>query len=319
MFKWTEAVKFILIDIDNIQDEYLNFPYEKYAKYRFFSLDKENRFYISDFLTLLKDVADNYSYYSSEIVCISCNTEIIKEMMRYHVGTIGVSGTKDLGYLTDNYCCSVDELAKIIRKQMASFPAELYAEGKKEIRSLIYISRKCTDKNNEYQIFYGGRYFPKNKDYFSYDALSAHILNFKNRSDPVIAAYYKRAIKTIFKYNDIDLVTYVPLKPSQIENHEFNRFEAIDLPEIDGKKVKYTKVIECRNDFRQKELSFIERKQAVRNSYAITDKKLIENKTVLVLDDIVTTCSTSSAIADILYEAGAIEVLFLVIAVNQMI
>ncbi|MBQ8171120.1 MAG: ComF family protein [Oscillospiraceae bacterium] len=64
----------------------------------------------------------------------------------------------------------------------------------------------------------------------------------------------------------------------------------------------------------QKLLNRRERLENARNSYKIVNKKYIENKIILIVDDVSTTGATVSAIASLLKEAGAKQVYALTFA-----
>lgn len=309
-----------MVDIDGLPSEYRNFEYGKYAKYRLFSLKQSTaETYVYDISSLLSEAINGQGFRSCDIVCISLNPHVIREMMQYHIGTIQIGKPKkDL--LADNLCLNVDELDKFLSFEKASFPAEIYAENISNPLSSLNIRKKATHKGNNYQLFFGGRYFPNSRGYFPYDALSERIRSFKNRKDPNIESFIQKSISVIYKHKPADLITYVPLKPKDIEEQRFDRFGSIELPKIENRQLEFTKILECIKDYSQKGSSSAEtKKKNVINAYKVIDKEIVDNKTVLVLDDTHTTGSTANEIADILYEAGAKEVLFLVIGVNQMI
>ena len=54
-------------------------------------------------------------------------------------------------------------------------------------------------------------------------------------------------------------------------------------------------------------LNFEERSKNLSGSFAVTDKKLVKNKKILLVDDVLTTGATANEIARILAKAGAEE------------
>lgn len=76
-------------------------------------------------------------------------------------------------------------------------------------------------------------------------------------------------------------------------------------------------MIECIQNFSQKGNDYLTRKENVREKYKVKKNYDIKNKTILFIDDVYTTGSTVYEITKILYEAGAKNVLAVVLSVNQ--
>lgn len=76
-------------------------------------------------------------------------------------------------------------------------------------------------------------------------------------------------------------------------------------------------MIECVQDFSQKGNDHLTRKENVREKYKVKKNYDIKNKTILFIDDVYTMGSTVDEIKKILYEAGAKNVLAVVLSVNQ--
>ena len=69
----------------------------------------------------------------------------------------------------------------------------------------------------EFIIYFGGRYFPAMNSYILNDPLSCLIRKFKKAYIRQIDDFYDLAISFVSYKDNINLVTYVPLKPSQIK------------------------------------------------------------------------------------------------------
>lgn len=97
MWKWTEsdAIKAIILDIDTLDDKYINYPYENYfpkikiyyAKQSNIDEVNGNTIYYFDMLKLLSIIICE-SIPSDTVIAISSDIAFLKEMMRYHIGTI---------------------------------------------------------------------------------------------------------------------------------------------------------------------------------------------------------------------------------------
>jgi ComF family protein len=89
----------------------------------------------------------------------------------------------------------------------------------------------------------------------------------------------------------------------------FNQSEEIAklISESTGIKLS-TNLVKTKETKPQMELNRNERIENVKNCFAIIDKKEIENKTILLLDDVYTTGTTMDQCAKVLKENGAKEV-----------
>lgn len=77
-------------------------------------------------------------------------------------------------------------------------------------------------------------------------------------------------------------------------------------------KIKYANALKkIKNTKRQSSLQKIERMQNVKHAYQVINKQIIENKKIILFDDIYTTGSTANEGAKILKEKGAKEILVL--------
>ncbi len=115
---------------------------------------------------------------------------------------------------------------------------------------------------------------------------------------------------------EVDGIVFVPTTKSRIFLKGYNQGEVIaqefsklvDLPIIE-------KALEKSKDTQsQVGLSVKERKENLRGSFKVTDKKAIANKNILIIDDVMTTGSTAEALAEKLKKAGANKVYLLTVA-----
>ena len=108
----------------------------------------------------------------------------------------------------------------------------------------------------------------------------------------------------------IDAVTCVPMHIRDLRSRGFNQAELLarecaglmELPYWDAiKKIKYNQ--------KQHDLMGRQRIENVRGVYRCADKSLVQGKTVLIIDDVITTGATLGACAKALKSAGAETVL----------
>jgi len=111
-------------------------------------------------------------------------------------------------------------------------------------------------------------------------------------------------------------LTPVPLHKKRLKWRGFNQAE-----EIAKELTNYLKIplindclIKIRETPTQMELSGEERKENIKGVFLVKNKDLIQNKKILLVDDVYTTGSTMEECARILKEAGAKEVVGMVVA-----
>ncbi len=127
--------------------------------------------------------------------------------------------------------------------------------------------------------------------------------------------YIAQALKESVDISKIDYITSVPLHISRKKERGFNQSESFarEIAKLTGipyietlRKVKKNKV--------QHELSLAERIENVKGVYEVVDKALVEGKTLILCDDILTTGNTMGECANMLFNAGVKEVIGATIA-----
>ncbi len=123
------------------------------------------------------------------------------------------------------------------------------------------------------------------------------------------------------KYKDVsqfDVITFVPLHKDTLKDRGFNQSELLarylserlDIPcEALLKKTRKNKP--------QHKLLARERRKNVEGVFGCTDKKLIKNKYILIVDDIVTTGLTLSECIKVLKNNGAEDIFCITFAKSQ--
>lgn len=165
-------------------------------------------------------------------------------------------------------------------------------------------------------------YFEKHIYIFLYkDKIRNLILDYKFNDKSYL---YKLFSKIIIKNEKIcgilkkyDIIIPVPIHKKRKKQRGYNQSDLVakqityEMPNLEYEN----KIIEkAKNTLPQSSLSKKQREENVKNAYKIVNKGKIKNKKIIIFDDIYTTGSTANAIAKILKENGAKEILVLTIA-----
>jgi len=119
------------------------------------------------------------------------------------------------------------------------------------------------------------------------------------------------------RFKAIDIVIPVPLHPDRLKERGYNQTELIfkAWSKQQGWQWCDDYLIRNRPTIPQWELKLSERRQNIKNAFAIIeDTAEINGKSVLLVDDIITTGTTMNECAKVLKKAGAVRVLGLALA-----
>lgn len=121
------------------------------------------------------------------------------------------------------------------------------------------------------------------------------IISFKDSNAKYLAKSYA---KIIFKYLkdknlDFDYITFVPSHAKTIKRRGYNPSEILakELSVLYNKPCIKT-LLKTSPTQQQKNLTFEERTQNLKDSMIVTNSKLIKGKNLLLVDDVITTCAT---------------------------
>lgn len=111
-------------------------------------------------------------------------------------------------------------------------------------------------------------------------------------------------------WNGADFLVPVPLHPARRRERGFNqsRLLARDLARIRGIPALERCLVKTRNVPPQAGLHAADRETNVRNAYAVRRRRMVEGRTLVLVDDVTTTGATLRECARILLDAGAKEV-----------
>lgn len=153
-----------------------------------------------------------------------------------------------------------------------------------------------------------------------YDGLVRNsILKFKFRGYTSFAKPFAflmvKAVNDIFKGISFDCVTDVPIKFSKSYHRDYNQSTLLAKSVAEFLNISYLPLLnKVKVNVFQHTLSSFERAENVKNAYSIINSEMVNNKTILLCDDIVTTGSTLGECANVLYRNGAKKVLCVTIA-----
>ncbi len=148
-----------------------------------------------------------------------------------------------------------------------------------------------------------------------YHGESALLINRFKQGDRYLKSYFaevmaKRLLAVPF--DEPPLLVPVPITAEKRRKRGFNQSEelAVTLAKLTGYPVETGVLIKAR-DGEQKSLLAKERRERIRGTVRVKMRKVCAHKTVLVVDDIMTTGATGGECARVLLAAGAKEVYFI--------
>ncbi len=188
----------------------------------------------------------------------------------------------------------------------------------KDCKKRIYdkLNLKIESKNKK------DYYFEKHIYLFNYkDEIRNLILDYKFNDKSYLYELFSKIITKNEKICGIlkkyDIIIPVPIHKKRKQKRGYNQSELITrqiskkIPSLvhENKALQKTK-----HNIEQSSLSKEQRKQNVKNVYKIVNKEKIENKNIVLFDDIYTTGNTVNEISKILKQSGANKILVLTIA-----
>ena len=132
-----------------------------------------------------------------------------------------------------------------------------------------------------------------------------------------LAKYMYLKFSEEINFYDYDLITAVPLHKDTFRERGFNQSELIAKDLSRFCDVPYMELLnKTRKNKPQHTLKGDKREKNVKGVYRCTDEKLIQNKKIILVDDIITTGFTMAECASTLKKAGADEIICLTFAVT---
>lgn len=150
---------------------------------------------------------------------------------------------------------------------------------------------------------------------FEVDTISQQLIhNLKYNNYQAIGSLLGEAIANQIKqskrYTQIDYIVPVPLHNKRIAQRGYNQSELIaaEVARQLNVPLEATNLYRTRNNDSQTKKSLEERIENVKDLFALHDTTLFENKTILLIDDVLTTGSTIIACCKALYKSKNIKI-----------
>ena len=194
----------------------------------------------------------------------------------------------------------------------------------KEINT--YLCGKCEKEINKITCVgenrYDNKYFSTHMYLFKYEGIIRNkIISYKFNDKPYLYKTFceifvknKKVCEIIKKY---DIIISVPMYKKKKNQRGYNQSELIakeTAKKVENIEYRNDILIKIRNTAKQSSLNKEQRKENLKNAYAVNNNEYILNKNILIFDDIYTTGSTANECAKTLIEAGAKDVGILTIA-----
>lgn len=122
-------------------------------------------------------------------------------------------------------------------------------------------------------------------------------------------------------FDDIDVVTAVPLHRSKLAHRGYNQSEYLARGITDALGIPYVELLKAlRPHATQTHKGALERWQNIQGNYALNDKtfRLMDGKHILLVDDVVTTGSTLTVCATLLRQIPGVKVSVFTLAAARL-
>lgn len=122
------------------------------------------------------------------------------------------------------------------------------------------------------------------------------------------------------KFDLIDLVVCVPSSKDKLKARGYNQTEEIlkEFVKYYGFDYNTECLVRIKNTTTQTKLTRKERRENLQGAFAVTDDSIVSGKTILVIDDVITTGATLDEVAKTLKKSGANKVFGLTFCHTKM-
>ena len=146
-----------------------------------------------------------------------------------------------------------------------------------------------------------------------------HELKYKGNKEigEVMGKYAAAELISSNDFSQIDIIIPIPLHPKKLAKRGYNQSECIGkgIAEIFGKPLDITSLIRIKENTTQTKKGVFERFENTEGIFDLIDKEVIENKHILLVDDVLTTGSTLEAAIAVLVSIPNVKVSVFTLAV----
>lgn len=148
------------------------------------------------------------------------------------------------------------------------------------------------------------------------------IRNFKYGGKKYLAKCFAKFLnEELNKLNltEIDYIIPVPLFPKRLKKRGYNQAQLLaeELSKTTLIPIDTTSLIRVKDTETQTELSYRQRQNNLEDAFKVENKKKLKGKTVLLIDDVLTTGSTANHCSKILKDAGVKVIYVLTVATTE--
>lgn len=133
-----------------------------------------------------------------------------------------------------------------------------------------------------------------------------------------LAGTFARETEPVFRaeYNFSDFIVSVPMGGESLRRRGYNQSALLadELSARLGIEHRAEALVKTRDTAAQKFLTLGEREKNLTGSFRVHERKACEGKTILLVDDVLTTGATANAVSRVLFAAHAARVLVLTVA-----
>ena len=209
----------------------------------------------------------------------------------------------------------LNTIIDILFPQVCSICGKLNQEG------LCVKCRNMLEKLAIFEVTNENKYFEELISIFSYEGMVRQLLlTYKFHEKPYMYVCFVNCIlkkKKIFeKLQSYDTIIPVPISKKRMKERGYNQSALIakNLSKHLGIELQVGCLYKTKNIIEQSKLNKEQRKENIQNVYELKKKEILNNKQILLLDDIYTTGSTVNECAKILQQAKPKKIDVLVVA-----
>lgn len=162
--------------------------------------------------------------------------------------------------------------------------------------------------------------------FFFYEKESSYctiFFHFKYYNHPEVAVtmghMMAQELKDTDFFNDIDVIVPIPLSKERLKKRGYNQSERLarGISQVTGIPIDTTSVIRTVNNPTQTHLDAIQRNENVKDIFALSANENIHDKHILLVDDVITTGSTTRACAHAALKAPNIKISIISLACSS--